>query len=42
LKSPSKFVLSAEGKEIQKKLWNETIALFQKEAPAAKIDSILP
>lgn len=41
LESPSKLVLSAVGKEVQKKLWDETIALFKKEAPTANIDSIL-
>ncbi|KAF1843186.1 NAD(P)-binding protein [Cucurbitaria berberidis CBS 394.84] len=38
---PSKYVLSAEGKEAQKKLWDETIALFKKESPNANFDSIL-
>ncbi|KAK5628814.1 hypothetical protein RRF57_004529 [Xylaria bambusicola] len=31
--SPSAFVVSAEGEEVQKKLWDETIAVFREEAP---------
>lgn len=33
----SKFILSAEGEEVQQKLWDETIALFLKECPEANI-----
>ncbi|KAI2472863.1 NAD(P)-binding protein [Annulohypoxylon bovei var. microspora] len=34
----SKFICSPKGKEVQQNLWNETIALFQKECPNASIE----
>ncbi|KAH9905771.1 NAD(P)-binding protein [Xylariomycetidae sp. FL2044] len=35
VKSPSAFVLSAEGSSAQTRIWNETIALIKREAPGA-------
>jgi NAD(P)-dependent dehydrogenase (short-subunit alcohol dehydrogenase family) len=35
--SPSNFVLSKEGVETQKKLWKETLDLFEKEVPKAQL-----
>ncbi|KAF2265022.1 putative 3-oxoacyl-reductase [Lojkania enalia] len=37
---PSRFVLSDEGKKVQKKIWDETIDLFKKEIPAFKLPSL--
>ncbi|KAI1079767.1 NAD(P)-binding protein [Whalleya microplaca] len=34
----SKFMISAEGQEAQKKLWKETLEVFQKECPDANLD----
>ncbi|KAI0839913.1 NAD(P)-binding protein [Hypoxylon sp. FL0890] len=34
----SKFVSSPKGREIQRKLWDETIALFREECPQANIE----
>ncbi|KAI0973629.1 short-chain dehydrogenase/reductase SDR [Xylaria arbuscula] len=39
--SPSSFATSAEGEKVQKKLWDETIAVFRKEAPDFDIPSVL-
>jgi hypothetical protein len=36
---PSSFVLSEQGKIIQKKIWDETLEVFRKEAPTAQIPS---
>ncbi|XXG96039.1 hypothetical protein Hte_002316 [Hypoxylon texense] len=34
----SKFISSAQGKDVQQKLWDETIAVFRKECPEANIE----
>lgn len=34
---PSGFVLSEEGKKVQKQIWKETIELLKKEAPNADL-----
>lgn len=34
---PSKFVLSEDGKIVQKKIWKETFEIFKKEAPEVNI-----
>ncbi|KAI0545026.1 short-chain dehydrogenase/reductase SDR [Xylaria curta] len=39
--SPSPFVTSAEGERIQKKLWDETIAVYRTEVPDFELPSLL-
>jgi hypothetical protein len=38
--SPSNFVLSDEGKDVQKKIWSETIDLLKAEAPEARLPDL--
>ncbi|KAF2473018.1 NAD(P)-binding protein [Lindgomyces ingoldianus] len=37
---PSKFVLSSQGKAVQKKLWAETIEVLKKECPNVMFDNV--
>ncbi|OQD72083.1 hypothetical protein PENPOL_c001G05057 [Penicillium polonicum] len=37
IKKPSPFVLSAQGKKAQTKVWNETVALLQEQLPGADL-----
>ncbi|KAJ5746282.1 dehydrogenase [Penicillium odoratum] len=37
IKKPSPFVLSAQGKQAQTKVWNETVALLQEQLPGADL-----
>lgn len=38
---PSELVLSVQGKEVQKKIWNETVILLQKERSHVDLDSFV-
>ncbi|KAJ5546941.1 dehydrogenase [Penicillium frequentans] len=37
IKNPSPFVISAQGKQAQTKLWNETVALLQEQLPGVNL-----
>ena len=39
--SPSPFVLSAQGKEAQIKIWNETVSLLQEQVPELDVEKVL-